>query len=67
MSHVTDTDLIAQLTRERNALREALQRMIAEFEKMTRYGSPLARAANENLTFARKALEAARANKEEVK
>ena len=25
MSHVTDTDLIAQLTRERNALREACE------------------------------------------
>lgn len=32
---------------------KALECMIAEWEKMTRYGSPLAKAANENLGFCR--------------
>ena len=40
----------ADALRAENArLREALEGMVAEWEKMTRYGSPLAKAANENL------------------
>ena len=38
-----------------------LEAMIAEWEKMTRYGSPLAKAANENLQRARAALAKAKA------
>jgi hypothetical protein len=41
---------------EIDAMRAALQRMVAEWDKMTRYGSPLAKAANENLKFARATL-----------
>lgn len=36
--------------------REAIASMIAEWDKMTSYGSPLARAANENLRRARDVL-----------
>jgi hypothetical protein len=37
-------------------MRRALLAMVAEFEKLTRYGSPLAREANEALRYARAAL-----------
>ena len=44
---------IAGLEAENERLLGGLQHMIVEFEKMTRYGSPLAKAANENLNCAR--------------
>jgi hypothetical protein len=44
---------IKELKAEQREMREALEGMIAEWDKMTRYGSPLAKAANENLTRAR--------------
>lgn len=43
----------SKLEAEIVTLRAALERMVAEFEKMTRYGSPMAKAANENLQFAK--------------
>jgi hypothetical protein len=49
-------DAISQLSADLEAAREALAGMVAEWDKMTRYGSPLAKAANENLTRARAAL-----------
>jgi hypothetical protein len=39
------------------ALREALEGMLHEWDKFTRYGSPMAKAANENVARARAALE----------
>jgi len=41
---------------EIDAMMEALEAMVAEWDKMTRYGSPLAKAANENLKRARAVL-----------
>jgi len=46
----------AKMKAELARLQEALEGMVAEWEKMTRYGSPLAKAANENLIRARAAL-----------
>ena len=44
------------LTAALEEARGALEAMINEWEKMTRYGSPLAKQANENLARARTAL-----------
>jgi hypothetical protein len=38
-------------------LRAALEGMIAEWDKLSRYGSPMAKSANEQIAFARAALE----------
>lgn len=39
----------------------ALEALLAEWDKLTRYGSPMAKNANESVTFARAALSKARA------
>jgi hypothetical protein len=68
---VSDTDGLRQIAevhgfaRDANArliaaapnLLMALKRMIAEWEKLTRYGSPIAKDANENVRFAKAAIE----------
>lgn len=41
---------------DRQAALSAMRGMLAEFEKMTRYGSPLAHAANENVLRCRAAI-----------
>ena len=38
-------------------LRAALEGMLMEWDKLTRYGSPMAKAANERVAAARRALE----------
>jgi hypothetical protein len=43
-------------------LSEALEGMLNEYDQASRYGSPMARAANERVTFARAALAAAKEN-----
>jgi hypothetical protein len=47
---------IARLTRERDGMRAALEGLLSEWDKLTRYGSPMAKAANERVAFARAAL-----------
>ncbi len=42
---------------------EALEGMLAEWDKFTRYGSPIAKASNERVNFARAALAKARGQK----
>jgi phage-related minor tail protein len=37
-------------------LTDALEGMLAEWDKFTRYGSPIAKAANERVAFARTVL-----------
>jgi predicted nuclease with TOPRIM domain len=48
--------LIGDLNAERVGLRMALQGMVDEWDKLTRYGSPLAKVANERVSFARSLL-----------
>ena len=36
--------------------RQAIEGLLAEWDKLTRYGSPMAKAANERIAFARTAL-----------
>jgi hypothetical protein len=43
-------------------LATALEGLLMEWDKLTRYGSPIAKAANERVTFARAVLAKARAN-----
>jgi hypothetical protein len=51
---VADRDVtIARLSAALAEAREALAGTVAEWDKMTRYGSPLAKDANENLSLAR--------------
>ena len=53
----TEVGSIMKALVERNmALEAALEGMVNEFEKMTKYGSPLALAANENLQRAKRLL-----------
>jgi len=47
--------IIAQQARI-EALTGALEGMLAEWDKLTRYGSPLVKAANENVNRARSAI-----------
>jgi hypothetical protein len=49
----TVNDLCAEISR----LRAALKDLLAEWDKFSRYGSPIAKAANEAVTKARAALE----------
>ena len=48
---------IERLHADNKRLRTALQGMIAEWDKLSRYGSPIAKAANEQVRAARAALE----------
>jgi chromosome segregation ATPase len=45
-----------QDAKEKARLREALEGLLMDFDKLTQYGSPLARAANERTKAARAAL-----------
>lgn len=49
-------DLLATKDAESTQLRAALEGMLHEWDKFTRYGSPMAKAANERVSFARAAL-----------
>lgn len=44
------------LTDENKRLREALEGLLMEWDKLTRYGSPMAKAANERVAAARELL-----------
>ena len=46
-----------ELRAEIERLRAALEGMLMEWDKLTRYGSPMAKAANERVAAARRALE----------
>jgi hypothetical protein len=47
---------IARLRTERDAAREALISLVEEFERLTRYGSPFAKANNPRIVAAKAAL-----------
>jgi hypothetical protein len=49
--------VIDRLIEDRAKLREALEGMVLEWDRLTRYGSPMAKAANVRVAAARKALE----------
>lgn len=49
---------LAALRDERDRARAALAGMLLEWDKFTRYGSPMAKAANERVAAARAALQA---------
>jgi hypothetical protein len=51
-----DLKRLRELKAENHALREALEGMLDEWDRFTRYGSPMAKAANERIAFARAAL-----------
>jgi len=48
---------MCEMRTEIERLRAALQGIIAEWDKLSRYGSPIAKAANEQVRAARAALE----------
>jgi hypothetical protein len=52
-SEMTVRELLANDGR----LREAVEGLLVEWDKLTRYGSPIVKAANERVTAARAALE----------
>jgi ribosome recycling factor len=49
-------ELIQRQAAEIEQLKAALQGMLDEWEKLARYGSPMAKAANERVNAARRAL-----------
>jgi hypothetical protein len=58
---MNEQQLIAELrrvTEQRDKAREALKGMLHEWDKFTRYGSPIAKASNENVNRARDVLRA---------
>jgi hypothetical protein len=48
---------IERLLKLNKRLRNALEGMVQDWDKLSRYGSPMAKAANERVTEARKVLE----------
>lgn len=57
MKRFSDRDrTLAELRARVAKLEAAIQGMLDEWDKFTRYGSPMAKAANERVAFARAAL-----------
>lgn len=56
-----DASTVALAEAERSELIAALTGMLTEWDKFTRYGSPMAKSANEPVAFARAALAKAQA------